>query len=71
MIRKIATGDSGEPLVMAELNADEKRALEDILFAADRAFYGKPGRAKITVMMIDGMRDVFGIASDSGAREGR
>jgi hypothetical protein len=71
MIRKIGTGETGEPLVLAELNADEKRALGDILFAADKTFYGKPGRAKITVMMIDAMRDMFGIPADPAARADR
>jgi hypothetical protein len=66
MIRKIGTGDSGEPVVLAELNATEKLALANILTLARVG-----GEASETFMrsrdgkdadrMIDVIRDVFGI----------
>lgn len=72
MMRKIGTGDSGEPVVLAELNPNEKRALEDILFAADKAYYNVRGKQNAhNVAMIDALRLVFAIPEDPAAREGR
>jgi hypothetical protein len=65
MFRKIGTGDSGEPLVLAELNPDEKRALGDILFAADHVYRKVRGRQNaITITMVDELRRAFGIPDD-------
>jgi len=66
MIKRIATGDGGEPVVLAELNEHEKEALTRILRLAgehlDEIQFPKVGKRRMVAeMMLDAMYYVFSI----------
>jgi len=62
VIRKIGTGDSGEPVVLAELNEHERARFTTVIKAARLQMLDRPG-VEVTraLLFLGALDDAFGL----------